>query len=447
VPSPGTGHQHFIIHDLFSSFSIGNPMDKELRVRLEFERTGQLDALRRLRQHNQKQRVHEALPQHAEDMPAMEAVLAPNPYAHGAFRNLSKNEDKRYFLRVVRALLACGQGKTVAHPNMGALIALICPEKHLTVQTPEEFVPRGVSPERVAKQLMHHLFGQHTLPRWLWKGLWQHGHEELLYSAIYAMQGKSLRELPGTRPALSKRMVHHFLRAPEGSCYQKGYRWAQVRRWGGTMRHFVSLRDSLIWVDDDEKEFWELLIKYLMSLPPLPAKEVNLLHQHLRYQRFGRHHNSDWSDCLPSQPENPHYKYQHLPMEKLLEQARQHQADCEALYRARLNGWPMRLPNLAFGYISVDRRVRWEAVELTSQQQLILESRRMNHCVKTYVNYCLQGTSAIFSIRRNGKSVATIDLNPGTMKVDQVQGPCNTALEGDVLEAYEVWRSCVGLQS
>ena len=421
-------------------------MDKELRVRLEFERTGQLDALRRLRQHNQHQRVRQALPQRAEDMIAMEAVLIPCPNALAAFRRLSKTGERRYFLRLAHTLLAADLGRVLAHPCMGPWMALMAPVRHHTIATPEEFAPRGCSPERVAHQFMRHLFGQQTLPRWLWKGIWQQGHQDLLLPAIYALKGQSLRELPNPPAALSKRLVHHFLRAPMGSCYQEGYRWAQVRRWGGNMRHFVSLRDTLIWVNDDEKAFWESLIQFLASQPPITPKEVALLHQYLRYQRFGRHQRGEWEDSFPQQPENPHFKYLHLSLETLLGHARQHEAEFGQLYQARLKGWPKLLPQLTFGYMSVDAQVRWEAVELTSQQQLMLESRRMNHCVKTYVHYCLRGTSSIFSLRRNGKPVATIDLNPRTMKVDQVQGPCNTPLEGEVQEAYEVWLACAGVR-
>lgn len=73
-----------------------------------------------------------------------------------------------------------------------------------------------------------------------------------------------------------------------------------------------------------------------------------------------------------------------------------------------------------------------DIVPLTSALELAEEGIRMHHCVGSYTQYCAEDTARIFSVRRNGDSIATIELSPddgGAWSVQQVQGPCNGEME------------------
>lgn len=68
------------------------------------------------------------------------------------------------------------------------------------------------------------------------------------------------------------------------------------------------------------------------------------------------------------------------------------------------------------------------AIELNSSQLLVEESYAMHHCVKSYISECVAGESRIFSIRKDGKRVATLEIQPaneGKWKVAQLRGFVN----------------------
>jgi hypothetical protein len=54
----------------------------------------------------------------------------------------------------------------------------------------------------------------------------------------------------------------------------------------------------------------------------------------------------------------------------------------------------------------------FKAVELVTGRQLIEEGTLMRHCVASYTSLCLDGNSRVFSIRRHGARVATLELSP-----------------------------------
>jgi hypothetical protein len=68
-----------------------------------------------------------------------------------------------------------------------------------------------------------------------------------------------------------------------------------------------------------------------------------------------------------------------------------------------------------------------EVIPLLSSIDLAVEGSKMHHCVATYDAYCHEGRSRIFSIRREGKRVATAELvfNGRSWHLNQNRGPCN----------------------
>ena len=69
------------------------------------------------------------------------------------------------------------------------------------------------------------------------------------------------------------------------------------------------------------------------------------------------------------------------------------------------------------------------ALALTSTQQLLAESRAMNHCVAAYAEASASGRSRIFSLRQGSTTLATTELQyrNGTWQATQTQGPANHA--------------------
>ncbi|MCQ8896080.1 PcfJ domain-containing protein [Limnobacter humi] len=78
-------------------------------------------------------------------------------------------------------------------------------------------------------------------------------------------------------------------------------------------------------------------------------------------------------------------------------------------------------------------------VELTSLNALLLEAKKMHHCVPSYIDRCMAGDVCLFHLHRKGGLAerATLELRRiglGRWQVSQLKGPCNAAV-GDALWA------------
>jgi hypothetical protein len=95
--------------------------------------------------------------------------------------------------------------------------------------------------------------------------------------------------------------------------------------------------------------------------------------------------------------------------------------------------WPALLPHFAFG--------PFLAVELDSGFLLAEEGLEQRHCIGTYANACASGATRVFSLRHNGKRIATIELQrgqDGAWHMVQIRGKANSVVRDEaVLEAAD----------
>lgn len=92
--------------------------------------------------------------------------------------------------------------------------------------------------------------------------------------------------------------------------------------------------------------------------------------------------------------------------------------------------WPALLPRFACG--------PYTALELDCGALLAEEGLEQRHCVGSYVNACSSGASRIFSLRRQGKRVATIELqrdHAGDWVLVQIRGKANAVIRDPAILA------------
>lgn len=86
--------------------------------------------------------------------------------------------------------------------------------------------------------------------------------------------------------------------------------------------------------------------------------------------------------------------------------------------------WAALLPRYAIG--------PFLAVELDTGSLLAEEGLEQRHCIGTYVNACASGATRVFSLRRNGRRAATIELqrnHDGSWRMVQIRGKANTVIQ------------------
>jgi len=81
-------------------------------------------------------------------------------------------------------------------------------------------------------------------------------------------------------------------------------------------------------------------------------------------------------------------------------------------------------------------------LQLRTAKELRHEGTVMHHCVASYANKCVEGSSIIFSMRKDDKSYVTIDVNPRTYEISQKYTLHDiTVTSQAVLDLIDEWRS------
>jgi len=87
----------------------------------------------------------------------------------------------------------------------------------------------------------------------------------------------------------------------------------------------------------------------------------------------------------------------------------------------------------------------WVITELTSDQDLANEGRKMKNCVGGYADKCASGYSAVFSVERINKmnrlveNAATLEVNVSNRMLIQAKGKCNSALPDKTMSVIARW--------
>lgn len=85
----------------------------------------------------------------------------------------------------------------------------------------------------------------------------------------------------------------------------------------------------------------------------------------------------------------------------------------------------------------------WTIRELHTQQSLIVEGKKLRHCVASYVDSCAKGRSSIWSMELEQSSVlekrVTIEVNPNTRQIVQVRGKLNRLANPQELKILRRW--------
>jgi PcfJ-like protein len=84
----------------------------------------------------------------------------------------------------------------------------------------------------------------------------------------------------------------------------------------------------------------------------------------------------------------------------------------------------------------------YDIIPITTAGELYLEGRAMHHCAGTYSGSVMAGSCCFFSIRKDNKRVATLQLQPAAadkVRIGQLRGPCNAVVPKDIERAVNAW--------
>lgn len=350
------------------------------------------------------------------------------------------------------------------HPNELALIPAIIrlgAYEHQWVRRPEDWQPKsGEDAYAQWADFLRHVLARYPVPRfldsaWQSKGTLDHLERDCWCALGY---GRSLRQVKGFPSSVSNRVLHLALTQERGENLA-GAIWQaqlQVLNVSPTLAKAVmasrvskELFRHAIWTrlvakfasgtDRDTADF-PCAVCVLASLESQerPDQIENLLR--LPLPTLIRH-------CMKYVSSLLQVNGQLFTEEQARKAARK--AELSRLSAAR---WSPMLGSETLGNRNSKNHSSspWRMEELCSLDDLKKEGHEMRHCVAGYARRCRQGSSAIFSLRHCkpdaegnvvARSLATIEVHPGTQKIVQIRAWRNRAANNTCMNMIRAWAS------
>lgn len=102
-------------------------------------------------------------------------------------------------------------------------------------------------------------------------------------------------------------------------------------------------------------------------------------------------------------------------------------------------------------YIDKDFDISWEFIELLNTNELLEESNVMHHCVVTYANSCISGSTRIFSLSNgheyHNKRNRCITIEVRGNKIYQIRGKYNRKADVEEMKVINLWMKKFGIQN
>lgn len=329
--------------------------------------------------------------------------------------------------RLVEALRGAEDLLTARGPDRHAQALLGLALRHARwVRPPEAWV----RPSRNARRQLASLL-RHTLATWPVPAFFDHAwlDGELVQQGwwIHVASGQNLRTAEGLPFPLTKKAAHHALEAPADLSVGAALRRGQVLALGGDARAAHGVLATRLGRElGQHEDFWETVLRWFVQHPLLDPAQYGPIVDYVREQRFV----TPPGQAAPAQP-------------NLCMKGR----DPAALLRA-VETWHRRLgrarPGVPGAWAPHPRVGEWShtaklldgrevehaIVQLLTTDDLVVEGRRMSHCVASYAWSCARGDVSIWSLRRIEADgvwtpLVTIELDHRTNDVVQAKAARN----------------------
>lgn len=313
-----------------------------------------------------------------------------------------------------------------------------------------------------------HVFTQFVVPDYLIHE-WLRDHESLrlkwLSWLIILGQGGSLKRASTYFHWRIPSGLQHQLQSltsdlsPLEACF-----YAELRRLGGNDTDAIRLIQNRIFVidptelkdentEDNYFTFWLTTIQWLIKhRNNISDDESNIIlnwamHQYTETERnncealinrenLRRANDEQFSENLSQNNLQPlqTFTMKGRSPKRVIEHSRGYQRQQSlpwAHYSWKNHGWDLTYDNSFYP--------NWEIVELTNGKELYTEGQFLGHCVSGYAGRCVANASAIFSMRKNGQRVITIEINPVRKEIIQARGKFNRSADKKEHEVILEW--------
>ena len=357
------------------------------------------------------------------------------------------------------------------------LIQNVCMLSPFWIRSPQEWQAKS------GTDLLEHLFVEYEAPAFL-KACWSNVADEesvrwLLCYILYA-QGGSLKMLASYFgwTSMSNKLWHQLFTSPADAAPLHAVLYAEFKRLGGWDEDFACLManesyviDLLDPVSEEGRDFWYDTCRWTISKQFDLDSEAHrkvlwwARHQQTEHARNGESYRLQGRSQNKVMESIAEYEREQFLIQqaraRMAERARQvsmarneendrlrqqnleEQAARRAMHNVYYYGdydevdatWKSR----NWDWTTMSNGKSWRFVELTSSQALRTEGQEMEHCVGSYSMACVDGHAAIFSLRDKDGRRATIEVDPLTKYLIQVQGRQNAEQGKAVQSIVNMW--------
>ena len=307
--------------------------------------------------------------------------------------------------------------------------------------------------DRQFSELARHLLAAYEVPLFM-DCAWFNGNETHQHWFKHIGIGQNIRTASGISISLTKKMAHHFLKAPKHYTIEEALRWGQVHALSGDRHLADALRETRLTRIFSNDDFWLNVIRFFIANPMLDVSHVNPIIDYIWHQKYeNRRVFVERGVAREIEPAQPNFSMRGRTPETLLRQVEEWHGQLGRESKGRELEWhgsEIGEFHLLEGSEEARNMKFWSIRELLSSDELIDEGRALQHCAQTYARSCHAGRSSIWTMEiedENGRrKILTIEVSPTQKFIRQVRGKRNRLATPKEKNLLGRWAAQEGLQ-
>lgn len=314
----------------------------------------------------------------------------------------------------------------------------LCEVHDFWVRSPKNWKPKHRNPVKRFHSLMNHLLCKYPVPEFM-VTVMVPGDLDTRYWVTQIGCGEKPKDVLGEKLDVTKRVAHLWMQTSSKDTWVQGLRKAQAQAVGCTpdqVKEFAAVRQFNRIENRERETFRSTQIQWFANNPMLATDQIGPMLDYISHLKTG------WNEAEQG------------PFEMAGRGANRLFTDMQAWHAARPRPRVNR-QGRTIGYTYYQgpfdksgirevefevgaKKTKWKVVEILSSKDLATEGQALHHCVASYSNAIHNGRCHIWSLRKQGKPVVTIEVDSrGT--VVQCRGACNRKPEKAEMQLIVQW--------
>jgi PcfJ-like protein len=346
-------------------------------------------------------------------------------------------------------------GVAVGNTGLEALI-FIAAHRYDWIRDLRDWKAKSRSPRRQFASLLRHLFVRYDDIPAFFDRVWLEGDaregksQRRWYIHVGSGKNLSLCDLP---IPYTKKMAHHFMRAPSDCSVYQALRWGQIHALGGNERLARAIFGTRLGESFNMEEFWFTVIQWFIGQPMLDPVHVAPIVDYIAYQRFESHGLVAGGEAINAGPVEPNLTMRGRTAEAVLRRVQHWHQRLARDNTIQICQWkPSSITPFEFieGAKTGENQKRWTIRELVSSKALFTEGRQLKHCVASYAASCARGRCTIWTMEVQSEQelqkLLTIEVRTLDLTICQIRGKCNRVATEKERNVIQRWATKAGLR-